>query len=448
MIFGTAVRELDPPLPCRLLGHLGREEPAYSSLDPLTARAVWIEEGGRAVAIVSVDALGISSSATAEIRRRVRETVHGQDVGVMVTATHTHTAPPTMGLAALDADETFLEQVVDAAVTCVAESGAAAAEGRAYRCSRPVNRVAMNRRRPAADGIHMAPNPGGCVDATVSLLYLESVDGRSSCSVATVAVHPTTLGLSVNNVSADYPGRLRSYVEHIHGPDHTAILLQGAAGDAKPLLAPAATTFPEGNESTIDAIGELLGTTVSTLIDDSVPFVVRPPVVHRLTVPALFDFSLHAPGARADVQREGSLAASHVPGSQRDAYLELWQKHFAMTPEDARAASPVFEVDVVAIGPELALLFLPFEPFSETAANIRRASAYAQTCVVGYANGNYGYVPTRREIERGGYECAEAYRYYRMPFPYSPETEEAVREAAISRLSSAPAAAGGTGPAW
>jgi hypothetical protein len=47
---------------------------------------------------------------------------------------------------------------------------------------------------------------------------------------------------------------------------------------------------------------------------------------------------------------------------------------------------------------------------------------------VAYTNGMIGYVPTRRQIEEGGYESAEAFRYYGHPAPFADTAEAAVLE--------------------
>jgi hypothetical protein len=44
-----------------------------------------------------------------------------------------------------------------------------------------------------------------------------------------------------------------------------------------------------------------------------------------------------------------------------------------------------------------------------------------------------GYVTTKRQLIDGGYESREAFRYFRMPGPFVPSTEECIREA-IDRL--------------
>ncbi len=66
------------------------------------------------------------------------------------------------------------------------------------------------------------------------------------------------------------------------------------------------------------------------------------------------------------------------------------------------------EVQVIALGPGIALVGLPGEPFAELGAAIKRASPFPVTVVAGLANGNIGIVPTRKAFEQGGDDVRKA----------------------------------------
>jgi len=60
---------------------------------------------------------------------------------------------------------------------------------------------------------------------------------------------------------------------------------------------------------------------------------------------------------------------------------------------------------VLSLG-SVALFFLPSEPFVEHQLFLKEHSPFEMTMVVGYANDYIGYIPTRNEFERGGYEVS------------------------------------------
>jgi len=81
-----------------------------------------------------------------------------------------------------------------------------------------------------------------------------------------------------------------------------------------------------------------------------------------------------------------------------------------------------------------AMVGLPGEVFVELGMQIRSRSPFPVTLVVGYANGDIGYVPTRSAYPEGGYEVEHAYRYYGFPAPLAPEAGEMMVEAGVECL--------------
>ena len=66
------------------------------------------------------------------------------------------------------------------------------------------------------------------------------------------------------------------------------------------------------------------------------------------------------------------------------------------------------EVQVLALGNDLAWVGLPGEIFVELGLAIKKRSPFMQTFVVELANENIGYVPDRRSYAEGNYEPESA----------------------------------------
>ncbi|MCX8107273.1 MAG: hypothetical protein N3G20_00555, partial [Verrucomicrobiae bacterium] len=66
------------------------------------------------------------------------------------------------------------------------------------------------------------------------------------------------------------------------------------------------------------------------------------------------------------------------------------------------------EVQVIAVGGELAWVGLPGEVFVELGLAIKKRSPFPNTFVVELANDNIGYVPDRRSYAEGNYEPISA----------------------------------------
>jgi neutral ceramidase len=80
----------------------------------------------------------------------------------------------------------------------------------------------------------------------------------------------------------------------------------------------------------------------------------------------------------------------------------------------------------------LPLLFLPGEIFASTALAIRAITPASPTpFVVSLSDGNPGYIPAREDYSSGGYEVAEAHRYYGLPAGFAPGSAEKLADAVL-----------------
>ena len=60
-------------------------------------------------------------------------------------------------------------------------------------------------------------------------------------------------------------------------------------------------------------------------------------------------------------------------------------------------------LNAIAFG-SLAILFLPGEPFTDTALAIEKDSPFQHTVITAYAENTIGYIPTAKAFAEGGYE--------------------------------------------
>ena len=54
--------------------------------------------------------------------------------------------------------------------------------------------------------------------------------------------------------------------------------------------------------------------------------------------------------------------------------------------------------------------------------------------VLGYANGDIGYIPTQPAYAQGGYEVEDAYKYYGYPAALAPQAGDLVLQGAVRSL--------------
>ncbi len=84
-------------------------------------------------------------------------------------------------------------------------------------------------------------------------------------------------------------------------------------------------------------------------------------------------------------------------------------KAYRLLDIDERKGKPYrVEVQVIALGQDIAWVSLPGEVFVELGLSIKKRSPFAQTFVIELANENIGYIPDRRSYAEGNYEPESA----------------------------------------
>ena len=86
---------ITPPIPCGMGGYAARSGPAEGVHDPLFARTLVLEEGGRRLAIVTCDILHVDRPLAEAVRARVADLTGIPPERVMLLASHTHAGPST-----------------------------------------------------------------------------------------------------------------------------------------------------------------------------------------------------------------------------------------------------------------------------------------------------------------------------------------------------------------
>ncbi|MCB9598251.1 MAG: neutral/alkaline non-lysosomal ceramidase N-terminal domain-containing protein [Sandaracinaceae bacterium] len=212
---------------------------------PLHARALVIEEGGRALAHVVVDLCFVSTSlrvgVLAELARRG---VPIAPSDVMLTATHTHAGPNGYShaffydLGSLGFSRLVYETLVDGISDAIAEAharleparlrlGAASVDGDVAR-NRSLDAHRQNR-DALADG----------VDRELLALRVDDRAGRGLGVLSLFALHATSIHGDVRALHPDHKGLAAEAFEGWargagHAPHFVALFGQGAAGDVSP----------------------------------------------------------------------------------------------------------------------------------------------------------------------------------------------------------------------
>ncbi len=90
---GVAKLDITPPVGVRMAGFAGRVFPSLAVHDPLRARALVLNDGGRRAALVGLDLIGISDQTVAEVRKAAGSSAGIAPEALLIAGTHTHSGP-------------------------------------------------------------------------------------------------------------------------------------------------------------------------------------------------------------------------------------------------------------------------------------------------------------------------------------------------------------------
>jgi neutral ceramidase len=369
-------------------GYVGRTEPSRGVADPIHARALAVAAGDDVAVSVALDVCVVSGAFTEHVRAQASRRFGVAADAIAIAASHTHSAP--------DHDGYWDE--ADAASAARVRDGAVAAIGAALEALEPARLGLGHGRLP--DMTVNRRDPSRPTDDAVPVLRVDRRDGTPLALLYGFACHPIIAGAENLLVSGDYPGAASRVAEHALGHGVVALFLNGGAGNVNP------RAFPYREKRNVVERGrEARG-------------------VRTLTEAVRFGTALGGEVVRVaatiPTQDAAAVAAVRLPVHARrkdpDA-LEQFLDHLPHTPAvTARLrelAELPTEVSGLRIGP-LALLFLPGEPFVETALELQDSGVR----VVGFANDYPGYLVPGDQFGENRYESVAT--------PLAPEGVEAI----------------------
>lgn len=360
--------DITPPIGFPMWGYAARRDaPSVGVLDPLKARAVVLQVGTDRLAIVSLD-LGRppTRAHTAAIRERVKAA--GID-HVMLVASHTHHGPLLELDTWPDAKTPYTRQLDEKLGDLVL---AAARDLKPARWGAASRSVSLNHNR-------QSKRPDAPVDSTLTVLRLETLDGKPIAHLVNFAAHPTMIDRNDRRFSADYVGALAAAMEQEIGAP--CQFLQGAAGDLSPRP-------PDGLHGHVD-FGRALAREAL-----AVARTIRCNEVAKPTLAVAEEEFRFKP--RLDVSNPLVKAAMG-----RAFFPELVAAYEREYRDGVRP-----QMTVAVLDGQVGFVGVSGEPFCGHALSLRRRARLDHLLVCGYCNDYQQYFPTIEAAAEGGYGTA------------------------------------------
>ena len=207
LLAGFAEADITPVLgdkPVWMAG-FGQGRKATKVHDPLTARAVVLKHGERKFALVSLDLVGFFHANVLNVRKKLPGFTY-----VLVTSTHNHEGPDTLGLWGPKAHISGIDPDYQKSV----EEKAAQAVLDADKAARPVTARVGTAKAPEL--LHDGREPYVKHDELVALHFHDAETKESAGLVIQWNCHPETLDSKNTELSADYVGYTVKHLREKH----------------------------------------------------------------------------------------------------------------------------------------------------------------------------------------------------------------------------------------
>ncbi len=418
---GIATTVITPAESMWMSGYAARTKPSEGKVHDLRAKVLALEDGrGTKLVIVTVDLLGVPRPLRDWLEKQVKQSYKLPPENLLLNASHTHCGPVVKEMEDSIYGDSFyglspeqirrsrqymetLQQKLLMLVGQAIENLATAQLG--YTHARAG--FAMNRRSKTDGGFRIAPNPDGPVDHDVPVLRIDSPDGELRAVLFGYACHNTTLNFY--KFCGDYAGFAQRYIEEEH-TGTTALFVAGCGGDQNP--------YPRRGERSLEYCqhhGRALANAVeAALLSPARP--IRGPVRSALDTVTL-DFA--EPPSRRQLQQQ---AESDDKYERRHAQVLL--KELEQTGK-IRTTYP-YLVQVVQFGDDMTMVALAGEVVVDYSLRLKAELAGSPVWVAGYSNDVFGYIPSLRVLQEGGYEGGRAMRYTNLPGPWAPSVEKRI----------------------
>jgi len=368
---GVARIDITPEKPVTLSGYASRKDLSTGVHDPLSARVVAFEAGGKRLVLVATDIIGFYEGTAEYMRSAIMAEFGLQPSELFLTAIHTHSAP-SPALKRGHANNIEYTEALRGKYLEVIRKALASMEPATLGVGVGSCPVGSNRRELRLSGkgesaITLGRNPQGITDKEVLVMKVAKMDGAPLAVAFDYATHGTSLGTANYTVSGDVPGLAEQFVEKILGAGVIAPAFAGASGNIDPWF----RVLPAFNEEP-GWIPEpvLLG----TFLGEEVVHVYR---AIKETNPA-------------DKIATG-FATLQLPAKPR---------------ENASTESPGtadFAITVARLG-DVAFVGLGGEVFTEIGLAIKAGSPCRHTFVITHCNDAAGYLAPKEAHVQGGYE--------------------------------------------
>lgn len=418
---GAATSNITPPLGSPIVGGFV-PFPATHVHDELNARCLVLDDGKTKLVFVVCDLLGIGRVVSDDARALIQQDLGIPKENILISATHTHSAASALGKDAriitdtMDEYQRFVSRrIVDGVKRAhnllrPAQIAYGSAEAPEHVFNRrwfmkpgtiPLNpfggtdKVKMN--PPAGSGDLL--EPAGPTDPTIPFLFLRDPNGLPIALFSSYSLHYVG-GVGSGHISADYFALYCEAIERLlkaerQSPAFVALMANGTSGDINNINfknpRPRQESYAQMKFVAEDVARKVHAELGKATFRDHVT------LDARYAEPAI---GTRRPDAAMLARAKKRIEEGPKVKGKADLEVIYAERTLRMADHPAKLKTPLqaFRIGEVAIGT------MPCEIFCEIGLEFKKKSALQPAWLVSLNHGYFGYLPTPRHHELGGYE--------------------------------------------
>ncbi len=407
---GAAEVDVTPTQFPVIVNGMFEERTATGAADPVMSRAIVLDDGQLKLAIVVVDNLMLPRDLLDEAKELATKATGIPSERILISATHTHSAPSAMGCLGSGPDvayQRYLPPLIAKSIALAAQRlvpariGWGVVQDREHNHTRrwiyrpdrmPTDPFGVTNVRAHMHPGYQSPNhigPSGPEDQDLTIVSIQTREGKPLALLGNYAMHYFGSPL----VSSDFCGRFGSRLAKLidaeqASPPFVGIMSQGTSGDSMWMDYSQPASRINLDQYT-DAVAKVVHDALRDIkYHDYVPLgMAEGKLTLRRRVPN---------EERLAWSRKVLAEHGNKPFNSREAIYAREQIFLHETPEVE------LKLQAVRLG-ELAICTLPNEVYGITGWKLKAKSPFATTFNIELANGAEGYIPPPEQHDLGGY---------------------------------------------
>jgi len=388
-------------------------------------RAAVFDDGSMSVALVGVDTVVVPENVVAAARKQIQSRCGISPDAVMIGAAHNHSsgpigmvqpgqfekAPELVRHLAYDdsqmADPGYEAHVIQQIADAVCGAYENRLEAFCGSATGLEDKVAFTRQFHMKNGLtYTHPgqgnpdivSPAGSVDPQVGVIGAWDKNGRFLGCIVNYTCHATTNPGTGADASANWIYYMEKVIRGAMGAEVPVVFLQGAAGNVTQVDNLSPYKYPQKTQWA-EFVGGRVGAEAVKVLLTMVPGSLTPLAAKSVTL----QIKRRVPSPE-HVREAYALVSKDIKSVDRAEWIFAKETILLDYMIKSEPVVPT-EIQAIQVGPTV-FVSNPAELFCQAGLDIKAGSRFPQTCVVSYANGAVGYVPTEDDLgpHGGGYE--------------------------------------------